>query len=143
MSTVVRFFGLAGLALTILLGLEGCGMSAAKAKAKVAMEAFHEQWNAGDFDAIWDSTDDILRNATPRSNFEKLEAALHRKLGRVMSTSADGWRMQSFNFKSSIVLRQKTVFEHGSGDETFTFVIHGREVKLAGYYINSTDLVTL
>jgi hypothetical protein len=140
MCTVVRFFGLA---LTILLGLGGCGMSAAKAKAGTAMEAFHEQLNAGDFEAIWNSTDDTFRNATSRPTFEKIEAAVHRKLGRVLRTTDAGWRMQSFNFKSSIVLQQKTVFEHGSGTETFTFVIHGDEVKLAGYYINSTELVTL
>jgi hypothetical protein len=143
MSTVVRFLGLAGLALTVLLGVEGCGMAAAKAKAEAAMETFHEQLSAGDFDAIWRTTDDTFRNVTSRLDFEKVEAAVHRKLGRVVRTTDAGWRMQTFNFKSSIVLHQKTVFEHGSGTETFTLVINGDEVKLAGYYINSMELVTL
>jgi len=118
-------------------------MSAAKAKAEAAMETFHEQLSAGDFDAIWQTTDDTFRKVTPRPDFEKVEAAIQRKLGRVVRTTDAGWRMQTFNFKSSIVLQQKTEFEHGSGKETFTFVIHGDEVKLAGYYINSMELVTL
>jgi Protein of unknown function (DUF4019) len=143
MSTVARFYRLAGLVIAILLGLQGCGVSADKAKAEAAMGVFHQQLDAEDFNAIWSSTDDALRAATSRPNFEKFVQAVHRKLGHVVKTSGAGWRVQSFNFKTSVVLQQKTDFEHGSGTETFTFVVHGEDLKLAGYHVDSTDLVTL
>jgi hypothetical protein len=143
MSTKARFFRLAGLAVAILLGLEGCGISSVKPRAEAAMGVFHEQLDAGDFDAIWNSADDAFRKATPRPNFEKFIQAVHRKLGRVVKTSNTGWNMRSFNFKTSIVLQQNTEFEHGSGTEVFTYTTNGDEVKLLGYNVNSMDLVTM
>jgi hypothetical protein len=143
MSTVAPFYRLAGLVVAILLGLQGCGVSADKAKAEVAVGVFHQQLDAENFDAIWSGTDDALRTATSRSKFEKFVQAVHRKLGNVVKTSDAGWTVQSFNFKTSVVLRQKTDFEHGSGTETFIFAVHGEDVRLAGYHVDSEDLVTL
>ena len=143
MSTVARFYRHAGLVVAILFGLQGCGVSADKAKAEAAVGVFHQLLDAEDIDAIWSSADDALRAATSRPKFEKFVQAVHRKLGNVVTTSGAGWRVQSFNFKTSVVLQQKTAFEHGSGTETFTFAVHGEDVKLMGYHVDSEDLVTL
>jgi hypothetical protein len=143
MSTVARFYRLAGSVVAILLGLQGCGVSADKAKAEAAVGVFHQQLDAGDFDAIWNSTDGALRAVTSEAKFDKFVGAVHGKLGHVVKTSSAGWRVQSFNLKTSVVLQQKTDFERGSGTETFTFVVHGEDLKLAGYHVDSSDLVTL
>jgi Protein of unknown function (DUF4019) len=143
MSIAARFFSLAGLVVAILFGLQGCGVSADKAKAEAAVEVFHQQLDAGDFDAIWNSTDVALRAVTSEAKFDKFVGAVHGKLGHVVKTSSAGWRVQSFNLKTNVVLQQKTNFEHGSGTETFTFAVHGEALKLAGYYVESEDLVTL
>ncbi len=143
MSTTVRFYRLIGFLMAILATLQGCGVSQDKGKAETAMEIFHRQLDAGDFDAIWNGADEELRAATSQAKFDKFVQAVHGKLGRVVKTSRNGWRAQTFNFKTSFVLRQKTEFEHGSGMETFTYAIHGEEVKLLGYHIESDDLFTL
>jgi hypothetical protein len=118
-------------------------MSADKAKAEAAVGVFHQRLDAENFDAIWSGTDDALRAATSRPKFEKFVQAVHRKLGNVVKTSGAGWRVQTFNFKTHVVLQQKTDFEHGSGTEIFTFAVHGEDVKLVGYRVDSEDLVTL
>ena len=54
MSTVARFYRLAGLVVAILVGLQGCGVSADKAKAEAAIGVFHQHLDAEDFDAGFD-----------------------------------------------------------------------------------------
>ena len=69
--------------------------------------------------------------------------AVHNKLGRVQKTSNTGWQVRNFNFKTSIILQQKTEFEHGSAVETFSYAVNKDGVTLLAYNIHSLDLVTL
>jgi len=121
-----------------LLGLEGCGMSSAKPKAEAAIGVFHQQ-----LDAIWTSADEALRNSTSRDSFDKFMAAVHRKLGRVVKTENTTWSIGNYNLRTQVTLVQNTQFERGSGVETFLYFVRGEKVVLAGYNINSTELVTL
>jgi hypothetical protein len=141
--TPIRILRVTGLAVVIFLGLQGCGLSTAKPKAEAAVGVFHEQLNAGNLDAIWNSTDDQFRSATPRAKFDQFIQAVHRKLGRVVKTSGAGWNVMTFNLKTRVVLQQKTEFEHGSGTEVFTYTVNGDEIKLSGYNVNSMELVTM
>jgi hypothetical protein len=129
------------LSLSILL-LTGCNAIASKERALAAVDTFHQQLNAGDLDAIWNGADEAFRAAAPRDTFDKFVGAVHRKLGRAVQTSGNGWTINSHNFQTRVVLKQRTQFEHGNGVETFTFVVHGDEVRLVGYNIESMDLVT-
>ena len=130
------------LGLSMLL-LPGCGAIASKERALAAVDTFHQQLNAGDLDAIWNGADEAFRAAAPRDTFEKFVGAVHRKLGRAVKTSGDVWSVNSHNFQTRVVLKQRTQFEHGNGVETFTFVVHGEEVRLLAYNIESMDLVTI
>jgi hypothetical protein len=144
MATAARVLRFTVLALAVLWGMSGCsGITSAKPKAEAAVSVFHDQLNAADFDAIWNSASDKFHDNAPRPKFDKFIQAVRSKLGRVTGTSNAGWRVGNFNFKTTVVLQQKTTFEHGSGTETFTYVVHGDEVKLEGYNVQSMDLVTL
>jgi hypothetical protein len=139
-----RRHGTAALLLGLtLLVLQGCGAVASKEHALAAVDTFHAQLNAGDFAAIWNGADAAFREAAPRDAFDKLVGAVHRKLGRATQTASDGWSVNSYNFQTRVVLKQRTQFEHGSGVETFTFVVHGEQVALVGYNIQSMDLITI
>ena len=142
-SGATRYVGLTTLVLTLLLGLQSCGMTTAKPKAEAAVGAFHDELNAGDFDAIWSGADDAFRKATTRESYDRFMQAVHRKLGKALKTVNANWTVRNFNLKTTVVLLQKTDFEHGSGNETFTYVVTGDAVKLVGYNIQSTDLITL
>jgi hypothetical protein len=118
-------------------------MSSAKPKADLAVTAFHKQLDAADYAAIWNAADDAYHEATSRDKSDKLMEAVHRKLGRVLKSSTVNWSVRNFNFKTSVVLAQNTQFEHGSATEVFTYLVSGDVVKLAGYNIQSMDLITL
>jgi hypothetical protein len=126
----------------VLLSSAGCSLSS-RQHAAAAIDVFHNELNAGDFDAIWNGADDQFREASSRQNYDRFVSSVHRKLGRALRTSNQNWSMRSFNFRTSIVLVQHTEFEYGKGTETFTFSVHGDSVKLVGYHIESMDLVTL
>jgi hypothetical protein len=126
-----------------LLDVSGCGLSSSRQQAAAAIDIFHSELNAGDFDAIWDGADDQFRHAVSRQSYEKFVGAVHRKLGRALRTSNQNWSVRSFNLSTSIVLVQRTEFEYGAGTETFTFSVRRDHVKLVGYHIESTELVTL
>ena len=144
MATAARVLRFTVLALAVLWGMSGCGgITSAKPKAEAAVSVFHDQLNAADSDAIWNGATDKFHDSTPRPKFDKFIQAVHSKLGRVTGTSNAGWRVGNFNFKTTVVLQQKTTFERGSGTETFTYVLYGDDVKLEAYNVQSMDLVTL
>jgi len=126
-----------------LLGTTGCNVSSSRQHAQAAVDVFHRELNAGDLDAIWDGADDQFRKSVSRQSYDKFVGAVHRKLGRAMRSSNQSWSMHSLNLQTSIVLVQHTEFEYGAGTETFTFSVQGDGVKLIGYHIESTELVTL
>jgi hypothetical protein len=126
-----------------LLSTAACGLSSSRQHAAAAVDVFHSELNAGDFDAIWDGADDQFRQAASRQSYDKFVGAVHRKLGRALRTNNQNWSVHSFNLQTSIVLVQHTEFEYGAGTETFTFSVRGDNVKLVGYHIESNELVTL
>lgn len=148
MRTLTRHHGaaqwaLAGLLGLLLLGVQGCGMSSAKPVADAAVISFHSQLDAAQFDAIWNGADERFRNGTTHEAYGKIFAAVHRKLGLVTSTATRGWAVNYVNFETRVVLQQQTQFEHGSGEETFTYIVRDNSAKLVAYNISSTELITL
>ena len=144
MSAARIFRGLC-LPVLVVLGfnLQGCGVSNARPNAEAAVVTFHQRLDAGDLDGIWNQTDEGFRKACERACFDKFIGAVHRKLGKVVTTSNTGWMVGSFNLTTRVTLTQQTEFEHGKGTEVFTFLVHDEVVKLLSYKINSMDLITL
>jgi hypothetical protein len=142
MRAPARHLALVLLGCALLCGA-GCGVSSSRQQAEAAIGVFHSELNAGDFDAIWDGADDAFRQSVSRQSYDKFVGGVHRKLGRALRTTNQNWSVRSLNLQTSVVLIQRTEFEYGSGTETFTFSVRGESVKLLGYHIESTDLVTL
>jgi hypothetical protein len=138
MKFLRRFLPLICLALVVF----GCGdMMKGKAIAEPAVKIFHAQFNDENYSVIYAAATDALHKVTPESKLTDLLAAVHRKLGKVVSTTNTGWKANSKNLQTQVVLVQTTVFEHGTGTETFTFSIADGKAKLLGYFINSNDLI--
>jgi hypothetical protein len=130
----------------VILGaaaLVGCGgLTKGKAAAEAAIARFHASYNQGKLDDIWKEADPGFRTASAKQNYDDLMGAVQRKLGKVTSTSNTGWNVQSFNFKTTVSMTQKSVFESGQGTESFTFTVDGTNAVLTGYNIQSMDLIT-
>jgi hypothetical protein len=132
--TLVLFFAAA---------LAGCGgFTKGKPAAEKAIAQFHESFNQGKLEDIWKGSDPQFRTAATKQKYDDFMGAVQRKLGKVTSTSNSGWKVQSFNLKTTVLMTQQTVFEHGQGTESFTFALNGTNAVLVGYNVQSMDLIT-
>lgn len=116
--------------------------TAGKVKATASIAHFHEQYNGGKLDAIWDEAHAKFRSASTKEKYDVFLQAVQRKLGKVTSTTNVNWNVGTFNLKTTVRMAQKTVFEKGEGVESFTFEIDGENAVLVGYNIQSMDLIT-
>ena len=122
-----------GLLGIMLLGMQGCGPSSPTLMAQAAVSTFHSQLNAAQFESIWNEADDLFRTKTSHEDYAKLAIKVHDKLGQVVNTRAQGWSVNYLNAQTRVVLHQQTQFQHGSGLESFMYIVRGSSVKLAGY----------
>jgi hypothetical protein len=122
--------------------LASCGASKAVPEAKAAMADFHAKLNDGKFKDIYAATTPAFKAASSEADFVKLLEAVHRKLGKQKSSSEPGWRLNSYNFTTTVVLTTTTEFEQGKGVETFTYLVSKSGCTLQGYNIQSQDLIT-
>jgi hypothetical protein len=106
-----------------------------------AIAAFHHQLDAETYPAIWSGADDLLRQNADQAQFTQLLTAVHRKLGKVVKSERTGWNVNYGTSGTIVVVAMDTQFEHGRGAETFTFHAVGDQLELAGYNINSADMM--
>ena len=114
--------------------------SAAESKVTV----FHQMLD-GDLGAeIYSHASTDLQKAASEKDFVALISAVHRKLGTVVSSEKVGWFVQATTSGTFVTLNYKTVFskDGAEGMERFVFRTSEGEPLLAGYFINSTALVT-
>jgi hypothetical protein len=125
-----------------LVVLACSSLTKAKPAAESAITEFHNQFNAGEFTAIYNNSTDEFKKASTQAQLEELLSAISRKLGHVTSTTNTSWRTGNYNLVTTVVMVQETEFEQGKGTETFTYKIDGDKAALMGYNIVSNDLIT-
>lgn len=141
MKPHLKFASLALLA--IFPFLTGCSdMRKAKSLADPQIDVFHKLLNEEKYAEIYSTSDPLFQKSSPEPKVTEFLSAVHRKLGKVTSTSNTTWNVNTYNATTRIVLIQSTVFEQGSGTETFTFLISDPDAKLLGYNISSSELIT-
>jgi hypothetical protein len=122
--------------------LASCGQSAVDTgAAEGGVTRFRRQMDARRFHEIY-------ANATPEFRQSGSEATLVRfldristRLGRVLEATRQGWRVTTNTSGTYVSLTYATTFHHGRGNEEFVFRMDGQQALLAGYHINSMDLV--
>jgi hypothetical protein len=123
-----------------LMALAACS-SPMSIDAKPDVAKFHRQLASEDYAAIWQGTADDMRSASNEVDFTKFLAAINRKLGKVVQTEQVGWRTNVSTGGTFAVVQMETRFERGKGSETFTFRQNGNSLKLAGYNLNSNEMM--
>lgn len=123
------------------IALSGCGkLAREKDLASDAMDQFHERFNAGDFDKIFDTADADFQRARPRGEFLNYIEAVHGKLGDYKNCDNHGWSTNFINSDTTVTLHYKTTFTKGTGDEEFVYRVSGARATLQSYQINSDKL---
>jgi hypothetical protein len=131
---------LVGLCVVVAV-LCGCSMSADTALAEQAVPRFHEQLDAGSFDAIYEASAADLRQITTHQDFVAFLDAVHRKLGKTKASDRTGWNVNYGTSGSLVTLTYKTAFDGGAAQEQFVFRVQDKAALLVGYHINSTALI--
>jgi hypothetical protein len=124
----------AGLALTSCSGGENL------ASADLAVQRFHQQLNAGQFESIYANAAPAWKATTSKSETIKLFAAVRSKLGAYQSGTRNSWRV-NYGTNASTVILFESVYEKGKAQETFTFA-NEENSPLMGYNVNSDALIT-
>jgi hypothetical protein len=120
----------------------GCGgMIKGKKAAEQGVADFHTLYNDGKMAEIYSGGHSKFKSATTEKKFLEFIGAVQRKLGKVTQTTQVNFNVRSFNLTTTVVLKQNTTFEMGTGTETFTFQMDGEKAVLVGYNINSQDLI--
>jgi hypothetical protein len=119
----------------------GCtSLNKTYATQDAAIAQFHEQYNTGKIEAIWDGAHAKFQGAAEKETFVAYMKSVQAKLGKVTSTANVDRRMQTANQTTTVFLSQGTVFERGKGIETFTIQMDGEWAILVAYNIQSKVL---
>ncbi len=138
---------LAGLLLAGVTLVACSGMVSGKEDADRAVEAFHRDFNAGSYDAIWDAASESLQQAISRQDFGAMLAAVRRKLGDFTGSTTRSWNVNSHNLTTFVSLVVESRYATakaattGTATETFLFVVKDGRATLSGYNISSLDLI--
>ncbi|MEQ1934374.1 MAG: hypothetical protein ABL962_10940 [Fimbriimonadaceae bacterium] len=128
--------------IVLILPLSSCkDMTKGKGMADAAIVDFHAKFNDAKYKEIYTASSADLKKASPEADFIKFVEAVHRKLGKHNKSTEAGWRVNTFNFKTTAVVTQNSEFELGKGVETFTYLIDGASCTLQGYHMNSQDMM--
>jgi hypothetical protein len=129
-------------AVSIVLLVSGCGgLFKGKKAGEQSVADFHRLYDDGKFAEIYASGHARFKSVTTEKQFLEFMGAVQRKLGKITQTSNAGFNVGTFNFTTTVVLKQDTTFEKGKGTEAFTFQMQGDKAVLVGYNINSQDLI--
>ena len=132
-----------GLCCAVLFFLSlSCSMMKDSKSAEPAVEKFHTQFNAKEFAEIYRDSGDLMKGATTEKELTDLFDAVYRKLGTYKSSKSLSWHVNTGPMTSIVTLVYDTEFSDGKGKEQFVISVSGDTVKLEGYNINSSDLIT-
>ncbi len=137
----VRPPALLALAAGIALAAGCSSMKAGREAADKAIAEFHERLDAGSFAEIYDAASPEFQKAGTRKGCVQYLEAVHRKLGKVRSSTNQGWQVRATTSGTFVAVTQDTTFETGRGIESFRFAVRDGSAVLVGYDINSTDLI--
>lgn len=130
--------------LAILVG-SACAGFAAKGEAESAVANFHLMLDAERYADIYQTADDLFKNATKESDFTAILQAVHRKLGTVHGAVQQNFYSRDqagTNAGSYISMTYDTEFEQGHATESFNWRVADGKVRMVGYNIQSALLIT-
>lgn len=116
------------------------GLNTAARQSDAAVEHFHQQFNAEQFDQIFAEADDAFRQSGSADQLSGFFRMVHRKMGPAFEAERAGILVNAATNGTFANVSYQTKFQNASGSETFTWRIDGNQLKLVGYHVNSPAL---
>lgn len=125
------------LALATVLLLAACNPGAQVADAKAQIETLQALYNKGDAQAFYSAGGETLHKAAPAEQVASMMALIDARLGKITSSKQTGFNTALNNGATITTIVMQTSFERGEGTETYVFEGSGKDMKLAGWNVNS------
>jgi hypothetical protein len=123
------------------LMVTGCSLGANLPASEAAIGRFHTEFNAAQFDGIYDAATDAFKAAAPKPMFEKFMNAVERKLGKFKTGKNEGWKEYTGTGGHTVSVTFQAEFEKGPATESFVYSVADGKVALQAYNVNSPLLV--
>ena len=121
--------------------LTGCSVEADTREVGKAIPIFHQQLNAGQLDAIYDSAGEQLRRNTTKADLARFLSAVHRKLGNFKNGKSVGWNDNVTTDGHFVTETYSAQYDRGLATESFVYIVERSKALLVGYHVNSTALI--
>lgn len=129
-----------GLALTLVLGLAGCGLAKNTKVAEAEVDRFHQRWNAGEFQAVYDEAHMNFRNAQPAEAMINTMQSVKKNYGNLKSSTKRSWGFNSNAGVTDVRLSYDSSFDHGAAVEAFLFRMTRENALLVSYDIMTPEV---
>jgi len=120
-----------------------CGSALVRGRklANAAVQHFHAQLNAQEYEEICADADEGFRAGQSHDELIRFLQAVHKKLGSADQTTQFNLRVDSNTRGTFTTTFYNTTFANGAATESFTWVTTGGALKLYAYHIESNALV--
>ena len=128
----------------LVLSLAYCGYAQRRyvPMAPTAVDAFHQQFATGQYDAIIFDSDPDWTRATGPETTRKFFARIHRKMGVCSYQGPLGWSANTGSNATLVVLGYQARCEHGLMREKFTLRVTNNNARVVAYNATSDLLLT-
>lgn len=126
----------------LILLLSACSGGEDLDSAEKAIDRFHSELNAGNFERIHENAAPEWKKASSKADMVQLFQAVRNKLGPFVSGKQNGWRVNYTTGGTFVLVLFESKYQKGDATETFTFRRSGESAQLVGYNINSRALIT-
>jgi len=110
--------------------------------ADPAVQHFHQQLNAEDYEGICGNASDVFETTQSHDELIQVLGAVHKKLGNAGQSSFTNIRVDKNTRGTFTTTSYETTFDHGKATERFTWVNDSGILKLYSYHIESNALIT-
>jgi hypothetical protein len=108
--------------------------------ASAAMEQFHQQLNAANYDGIYTEASDDFRKSGNHDEMIRFLETVHEKMGDSGKTAMAGFHVNWRNGRLWVDEVSNTQFALGQGQESFIWILEQDHLQLYGYHITSPNL---
>jgi Protein of unknown function (DUF4019) len=113
--------------------LTGCAAVHGVDHEQSLVTSFHEQLDRQAYGSIYDAADQIMKDRVTRVGANRYLGTVHRTVGAVVSSSVEGWKIQTSTRGTFVAIKHKTTFRRRAATESFTFRRDGSNSGLVGY----------
>lgn len=131
---------LAAVVLVVVLGFVGKGTYHQYRLASTAVERFHQQLDAGDYEGICGEASDDFRTSGNHADLISFLDKIHQKMGDSATTSLAGFHVHWTNGRLWVDEVSNTQFSLGQGQESFVWIVEQDQLHLYRYHITSPNL---